>query len=292
MAQVRSPASRSPLGDRRGIRVQSPHLNAHQLLATPTTRAVNSWRDRLRLPSVPPVCYLPSGAATRREKPPGPRSARSRPMRLRIVPWTLVSLAAPVVAQQPRQITADDYARAERALAPNVAPLVSGLAGRPTWLPDGRFWYRASVPNGNAFFVVDPARHTREALFDATRLATALAAATGGGGRVDANRLPFQTFELSKDNRAIDLMVRNRAWHCDLQQYTCAPGDSTSGAAGAPANSSVSPDGQRAVYIKDSNLWMKNLRTGREGPLTTDGMKDFGYATDNAGWVHSDRPIG
>jgi dipeptidyl aminopeptidase/acylaminoacyl peptidase len=210
-------------------------------------------------------------------------------MRSRLAISLLVLGAAPVAAQQPRQVTADDYARAERALAPNVAPLVSGLAGRPTWLPDGRFWYRATVPNGGAFFVVDPARHTRETLFDATRLATALAAATGG--RVDANRLPFQSFELSKDNRAIDLTVRNRSWHCDLQQYTCAPGDSTSGGAGAPPNSSVSPDGKWAVYIKDYNLWMKNLPTGREGPLTTDGMKDFGYATDNAGWVHSDRPI-
>ena len=31
--------------------------------------------------------------------------------------------------------------------------------------------------------------------------------------------------------------------------------------------------------------------TGRETPLTKDGVKDFGYATDNAGWTRSDRPI-
>ena len=29
----------------------------------------------------------------------------------------------------------------------------------------------------------------------------------------------------------------------------------------------------------------------QEGALTTDGIKDFGYATDNAGWAHSDRPV-
>ena len=28
-----------------------------------------------------------------------------------------------------------------------------------------------------------------------------------------------------------------------------------------------------------------------ETPLTTDGVKDFGYATDNAGWTRSDRPV-
>src|SRR5438270_3843892 len=133
--------------------------------------------------------------------------------------------AAPLAAQQqPLKLTADDYARAERALAPNVAPLITGFGVRPTWLADGRFWYRASVPNGSAFFLVDPARHSRESLFDATRLASALATATGG--RVDANRLPFQSFDLGKDNRSITVGLRNRRFTCDLQQYSCAPADS------------------------------------------------------------------
>ena len=36
---------------------------------------------------------------------------------------------------------------------------------------------------------------------------------------------------------------------------------------------------------------MRDVATGRETQLTTDGVKDFGYATDNAGWTRSDRPI-
>ena len=58
----------------------------------------------------------------------------------------LLLLAAPVIAQQPRQLTAQDYARAERFLGANAAPLVTGIGVRPTWLADGRFWYRTSVP--------------------------------------------------------------------------------------------------------------------------------------------------
>lgn len=53
----------------------------------------------------------------------------------------------------------------------------------------------------------------------------------------------------------------------------------------------VSPDGTKAAYIKDWNLWVKNLDTKKETQLTFDGVKDYGYATDNAGWTHSDRPI-
>jgi dipeptidyl-peptidase 4 len=53
----------------------------------------------------------------------------------------------------------------------------------------------------------------------------------------------------------------------------------------------LSPDGKTAAFIRDWNLWVRDVATNRETPLTTDGVKDFGYATDNAGWVHSDRAI-
>ena len=54
---------------------------------------------------------------------------------------------------------------------------------------------------------------------------------------------------------------------------------------------SVSPDGKRAAFIRNYNLWARDIATGRETQLTADGRKDFGYATDNAGWVKSDRPV-
>lgn len=53
----------------------------------------------------------------------------------------------------------------------------------------------------------------------------------------------------------------------------------------------VSPDGTKSVYIKDWNLFVKDKANGKEIALTTDGVKDFGYATDNAGWTHSSRAI-
>lgn len=56
-------------------------------------------------------------------------------------------------------------------------------------------------------------------------------------------------------------------------------------------NEITSPDGKHVAFIKDWNLWIREIATGNEKALTTDGVKDFGYATDNAGWKHSDRPI-
>ncbi|MFZ0317560.1 MAG: DPP IV N-terminal domain-containing protein, partial [Candidatus Sulfotelmatobacter sp.] len=71
-----------------------------------------------------------------------------------------------------------------------------------------------------------------------------------------------------------------------------------SGPAGTPKPSlhdaslaDFSPDGKRAVFLRDWNLWMREIATGEEKQLTTDGVKDYGYATDNAGWIHSEHAI-
>jgi len=57
------------------------------------------------------------------------------------------------------------------------------------------------------------------------------------------------------------------------------------------SNEVMSPDGKYVAFLRDWNLWIKEVATGTEKALTTDGVKDFGYATDNAGWKHSDKPI-
>jgi len=53
----------------------------------------------------------------------------------------------------------------------------------------------------------------------------------------------------------------------------------------------LSPDGTKAAFIRDWNLWVRDVASNTETQVTTDGVKDYGYATDNAGWVHSDRAV-
>ena len=59
----------------------------------------------------------------------------------------------------------------------------------------------------------------------------------------------------------------------------------------AKFNEVLSPDGTKAAYIKNWNLWLRDIATETETALTADGVKDFGYATDNAGWTHSEAPV-
>ncbi len=199
--------------------------------------------------------------------------------------------SAPTSAQERRQLTEEDYARAERFLAPATYPLVVGGRVDATWLDGDRFWYPAQTTDGTTFLLVDPARGTREPAFDHAALAEALSEATGD--EVTADDLPFRSFEVTDDGIGVD--VGERHWVCDLDEETCADAGERQSPANPFARFSraevLSPDGSRAAFIRDWNLWVRDTETGEETPLTTDGTENNGYATDNAGWRKSDRPV-
>jgi len=162
------------------------------------------------------------------------------------VAFTILVAATALFAQQPspRVYTAEDYARAEKMLGYNTGQLVDRSGVRPTFLADGRFWYRVLTPTGSEYVLVNPVDGSRRTDSTLEKLGVPNANRAGGFGR-----------------------------------------------RGGGGEGVVSPDGKRTAYIKDYNLWVKDSTTGKETQLTTDGIKDFGYATDNAGWVHSDRAI-
>ena len=213
-------------------------------------------------------------------------------MRFRATCVAVLLAAVPALAQQlqpyaPAAVTADDYARAERFLAASVTPLVYGASVRPTWVEGDRFWYRNHFAEGDEFVLVDPARATRARAFDHAAMAAALSAAAGE--KHEAFALPFTTVEFSADGRSISFDADRRRWTCDVQGTTCA--ETKAPEDRAPANSVTSPDGKWAAFIKEHNLWVRDLATGQEKALTTDGTEEYGYATNNAGWTKSDRPV-
>jgi len=204
----------------------------------------------------------------------------------RASPWTLaVGLVATATAgaQIPPTLTAADYSRAERFLPYNTAPLVVHAVESPTWLQNGTVWYRGTTGGGSEFVLVDPAHGTRQPVFDQARLAAALSAAAAA--KYDASHLPFDTFDLSSDGETIAFDVGSKHWSCDTRKDQCVQTKQ------ADPNEALSPDKKRAAFIHDYNLWVRDVATGQATPLTNDGVKDFGYATDNPGWKHTDRAI-
>ncbi len=189
------------------------------------------------------------------------------------------------------QLTAQDYARAEQMLYYNTAPLVDNAVVRANWLGNNRFWYRNLTQNGSEFIVADAARKTKAPAFDQQKLATALSAATGK--TYNAYHLPFQTFMFSDDGKSISFTAEKNKWTADLSTYTITEQSATTGDSNGHVRryEVLSPDGKKAVFIKDWNLWLRDTESNKETQLTTDGVANFGYATDNAGWTHSDYPI-
>jgi len=199
--------------------------------------------------------------------------------------FLVIVLSAASALAQTRTLTADDYARAEKFMGYNTNPLVLHGNIRPTWLPDDRFWYRMATERGDEFILVDPGRGTRGAAFDHARIAEALSAASAA--KYEPFRLPFNSLNFEDGGASITFNAGNRRWKCDTKGTRCEAIERGS----QPPNSVLSPDGKRAAFILDFNLWVRDIATGKDTQLTHDGAKDFGYATDNAGWIRSDRPV-
>jgi dipeptidyl aminopeptidase/acylaminoacyl peptidase len=218
-------------------------------------------------------------------------------MRRFLLPLTCIVIAINARAQQGGALSAKDYQRAESFMGYNTEQLVDHSNLRPEWLSGDRFWYRTLTAQGSEFILVDPAKKSRSAAFDQQKLAAALSAAAGK--QYDAYKLPFQTFTFSQDEKAVIFQANGKQWSYDLANGTCTE---NTAAVKTPAraegrgrfgggNEVASPDGKLTAFIKDYNLWVRDVATKQETQLTTDGIKDFGYATDNAGWKGSDRPI-
>ena len=216
-----------------------------------------------------------------------------------LLTWIACGMILSVSAQDNMALTKRDYEKAEGQMGYNTQQYIDRGNVNPNWLPGDKFWYRVLTAKGSEFVVVDPAKGTRTVAFDHQKLAEVLSKAVGRN--YTAATLPFQSFNYSSDGNAILFRADNKQWKYDLQ--TAALVNDTS-RANANTNRStggfgrgnrgleiVSPDGNKAAFIKDYNLWIRDTKTNEQKQLTTDGIKDFGYATDNAGWTSSDRPV-
>lgn len=212
------------------------------------------------------------------------------PGKIRAVIVVLSCSLAPCAAQTGRVYTTADYAQAEKFMDYNAKPLVYHSVDHPQWLADGRFWYRDYGPDGVTYMLVDPSKWTEAPAFDHAQVAAALNAASATAGSsvaYNASHLAVDDLTLEDADRSVLLTIGERLVRCDLR----AEGKCVGAGEILPDTFDASPDGKKAAFIRDNNLWVREVATGRETQLTRDGATDFGYATDNAGWTHSNRPI-
>ena len=209
----------------------------------------------------------------------------------------LLVLVTAASAQQATVVTDADYSRAMHQLGPYTAPLVDHAVRSAHWIDDHRFWYIESDHGLQTLMLGDAAAATKGIAFETAKLVTAMH--TAGLQEADPTKIAFEGFEPQMDKNTAVVSVHGERYECALQTpYQCKKlAERHAGqiagylAQRATAEAVLSPDGKKAVFLRNWNLWVRDVNTGAEKQLTTDGVKDFGYATDNAGWKHSDQAI-
>lgn len=99
-----------------------------------------------------------------------------------------------------------NYELAARWTSSKVAKLVFDMAVTPHPLADGnRFWYTFENNAGRKFYVVDPAKKTKNFVFDAVKLAASLTTATGLP--YDSQHLPITTIRYVKNDGSIQFEI-------------------------------------------------------------------------------------
>lgn len=180
----------------------------------------------------------------------------------------LLATAVPVVPAV-AQGTLADYERA--ALFQNADSLVSRMTLEPNWISGSdSFWYVDRYQGAKTFMFVDPARNIQRPAFDHVQLAATLSRVTGKPH--SATALPFDKIAYRSDME-IAFAVDAGGWRCSMRTYDCVATPSPQ-----RPNEIVSPDGRRAVFVRNHNLWVRDTLTDRETALTTDGTELDSYA--------------
>ncbi|TAN04569.1 MAG: S9 family peptidase [Rhodanobacteraceae bacterium] len=209
-----------------------------------------------------------------------------KPIRL-LVLASLALVATLSTTAQARQLTDQDYARAAKFLlrstdplvGHNYDPLVYHEVQTVHWLDGTHFWYRDYDASGTHFFTMDAATGKVVPSFEQAKLAAALSKA--GKKPVNAKDWPHHfDFHPLPDGKLV-VSLGSKQYDCDLSGAgVCTARKKTATPMpGGFAFRALSPDGKQLAFVKDHNLWVRDVATGKVTQLTTDGVKDDGYSS-------------
>jgi dipeptidyl-peptidase-4 len=170
----------------------------------------------------------------------------------------------------PADSWSDAYARVQETLL--LEARVRNACVHPHWIGDSHaFWYERTSVEGREVRMVDAVKgEGRVAL---TFRAAAAALGRELGVDVDCEALILEGLEMEQDPPRARFAARGRSWTFDCASGVLAPGSETD-----DRNWLVSPDGRLAATVRERNLWVRELDSGRERALTTDGTDVYAYA--------------
>lgn len=223
----------------------------------------------------------------------------------------LTLLASGIKAQtrEDKMVKTPNYALAERFSAKRVGQMVFSTTVKPEWFRNGnRFLYTWKTSEGTNYYIAEPATGTVKQVFDMEKLAMQITEIVKDP--FEARHLPIRNLSIDPENDNVlkfdiqssqekkdtsknaktEKLTYHFKYDITSKKLTFSTKDED---AKYPEWANVSPDGLVGVYMKNSNLFYMdtlNMRKAAKDPkdstlvehrITSDGFKDFSYASGN-----------
>ncbi len=167
------------------------------------------------------------------------------------------------------------YLKALSLVPFNVEGKVKNEKIFPVWIDESNFYYKRDADNGAEYVQVDAKTGNKTPLFDHEVMAKVLSNLLGQ--EVNPNQFPIDIISYFKSELKIRLLPLGKEFIIDMEGQTAKESVTY------PVNYLLSPDMTKAIIKDGYNLKLRDLKTGNETPLTSDGTKahDYGKSTDH-----------
>ena len=197
------------------------------------------------------------------------------------------------------QGTVEDFKRAYALAKTFSSENVYYSNVRPVWIKKSdSFWYIRDTPQGSVYVVTDANKKTRTPLFDHKILAASLAKASGK--EVSANKLMLERLQVNPTMDTLRFIFERQKWAYLVKKNRLIAEEKISNPPPGPhwtvvdeekdAGPVVSPDGKFTAFIKDNNIFIKDIVTGKEKQISIDGT-DGNYYSSYITWSPDSRKL-
>jgi len=143
----------------------------------------------------------------------------------------------------------------------------------PHWIDGSRFWYKRETSAGHTYTLVLATSGQVADLFDHAELARNLKEALGDDEvEVNANDLSLRMLRVNGDALSARFTAFGKNWRYEIAQNQLEEEKQTS-----DPGLLVAPDGKKGAFLKGHDIWLRNLESGEESALTTDGQPFYAY---------------
>jgi len=177
-----------------------------------------------------------------------------------------------------------DFRAAERYSAENLGKMVGSTSVRPIYLNDSeQFWYSYKTGDGQFYWLVDPAKKTKEPLFDNYHLVSEV------NQQIHKILNPLEPairkLEFKKDNKSFTFEVDSFKFEYTLKNHEIKVVDTIKKE--KPKNDrwmNYNKDSTWIVFAKNHNLFLMKADDpdSTEYQLTTDGELHYSYQADGS----------